>query len=537
MTRRRWAVAGVVSGVLLAGCAAILGFEDTTLRDSDAQAPETGTPPDTGPGVLPDGEVPDAATPKLSVDPSPIVVRRGGKSDVKVNIVRTTDIIGEITVTVADLPAGVTATTATIAPGASTGTLTVTATGAAPVGAKAVKVTPSIPALPTVETQLLVSEGAGELDTTFASVGFLTDGTAGTGAVFRALALSGTNIVAGGVAGAGGWLVRRFGPTGAPDATFKPDMNLPDDGEINALAVDAMGRVLCVGRSSGGVAQPVQLTIARLTATGALDGTFGTGGVARLGGPDANLLGSTGLAVAIEAAGTILVAGSRNELGDESGILVRYTATGTRDNAFNGGAAVTVAKNRFVGVAVDGAGMVVAGTDSTTTTPSFFVTRRNATGAVDGTFGDAGAFTFGGGFRANDFVRFNDGALAVVGDGIAGNVYTAGSATGKGALVYARTVGTAAGATLQGVAALGDKRIVAAGHGGGANAEARVQRLLADGGLDPTFGDGGATFVDPGGVANGFDVTLFATLLQPDGRIVVAGGRSGAGGIIYRIWP
>src|SRR5690606_10827650 len=61
-------------------------------------------------------------------------------------------------------------------------------------------------------------------------------------------------------------------------------------------------------------------------------------------------------------------------------------------------------------------------------------------------------------------------------------------------------------------------RIVAAGYSSGGNQQPTVVRLLADGSLDPTFGDGGVVRIPVGVRAR-----AQALALQPNGRIVVAG--------------
>ena len=60
---------------------------------------------------------------------------------------------------------------------------------------------------------------------------------------------------------------------------------------------------------------------------------------------------------------------------------------------------------------------------------------------------------------------------------------------------------------------------------------------VTDGKKDPTFGVAGTAVIEPAGAANGFDVTLFAAAVQSDGRILVAGNRSNAGAVLYRLWP
>ena len=114
--------------------------------------------------------------------------------------------------------------------------------------------------------------------------------------------------------------------------------------------------------------------------------------------------------------------------------------------------------------------------------------------------------------------------------------YTAGLATPLGASIFSRGFALASGASFNAVAPVGNVGFVAAGHASGPNGEARVTRILADGGADPSFSNGGSAIVDPGGAANGFDLTLYAAALQGDGRVLVAGNRTGAGAVIYRLW-
>ncbi len=64
-----------------------------------------------------------------------------------------------------------------------------------------------------------------------------------------------------------------------------------------------------------------------------------------------------------------------------------------------------------------------------------------------------------------------------------------------------------------------------------------MERVLADGNKDMTFGVSGTTTIEPAGTPNGLDVTLFSAAIQKDGRILVGGNRSNTGASIYRLWP
>ena len=69
--------------------------------------------------------------------------------------------------------------------------------------------------------------------------------------------------------------------------------------------------------------------------------------------------------------------------------------------------------------------------------------------------------------------------------------YAAGVASAKGNGVFARAYAKSLGAGFFGIAVQPDGRIIAAGHTAVPSGEARVQRILADGNTDMTFGVSG----------------------------------------------
>src|SRR5947199_9277338 len=106
-------------GLGLGACAAILGFEDTTVRGDVTEGGVTD-----GPSGDDGGGGGDAAAGRLSATPSSIVLRRGASVIVEVDLVRGTDVTGDVDAQLADLPAGVSAMAAPLHGGASKGTLT-----------------------------------------------------------------------------------------------------------------------------------------------------------------------------------------------------------------------------------------------------------------------------------------------------------------------------------------------------------------------------------------------------------------------------
>ena len=522
------------------GCALVLGFDDTTLRD----ASEGGT---TEGGVLDEAGNPvEGGTSRLTTKPAALIVRRGGTTSVTVELARGSDQTGAVTARLSDLPVGVTATTAAISPTASSGTLDLTASTNATLGSKIVKLTAEGTTLAPAQLPLLVADPPGALDVTFDADGLASDSAKGLGSTFFALGVQADqSIVAGGAGGAGGaqpvsgWIIRRFLPTGQPDATFNAaaSIGIPADGELRAIAIAADGKIVCAGSSTQvAVPQPL-LTLVRFLPTGKLDPAF-QGGIVRLPaaeGPG----GSIGLGLVVQPDGAIVVVGSRKDLiGNEAGVITRFKADGTRDATFNGGTTIAIAATRFVGVALENGAVIAGGSTTSGALPSYFLTRRTAQGGNDPTFGTAGSAAFGNTYRANGFARLADGSLAVVGD-IQQNAmgYTAGITSVQGNAVFARAYANLPSAAFFGIGVQADGRIIAAGHTAVTNGEARIARILPDGNTDATFNDGGTVFIEPPGGVPNFDVTLFAAGVQADGRILAAGNRTTAGAVVYRLWP
>ena len=311
----------------------------------------------------------------------------------------------------------------------------------------------------------------GNLDTTFGSTGKrrITFGGDAESAFGAALQPDGKILLVGDsdfrVA------VARLNPNGSLDTTFSGDGKLVFSwGAISratAVVVLPNGKIL-VGGFSGPEGGNMQ--VARLTANGALDGTFGVGGKAAVdfGGDD------FGAAIVRQANGRILIAGRSTTAG---AVVARLRANGAIDPDFGGGdGRVTVGGGSLSAVLVQpDRKIIVAGNAGSSAMMT--VTRMRATGAPDTTFDGDGTATI-------DF-----GSLADV----------------------------ANDAVLQ-----SDGRIVVAGYTQATVSSPVVARLDANGSPDATFGAAGKVTVD-------FGVVTFvnAVALQPNGRIVIAGTMTG----------
>ncbi|MCL2725015.1 MAG: delta-60 repeat domain-containing protein [Polyangiaceae bacterium] len=527
---RRAACAALPIAALLVvgGCSTILGFDDTTLRPDDAGF-------DSETDVLP--EAGDGATPSVAVDPTSLVLRRGG-AHVTMNVtVNRNGVTGDLSATVDNLPPNVTASGLTLPAGQDSGTIEMWADASANLGPYTAKLVFPDALLPEISVGILVADAAGSLDSTFGEKGVASDTSHGTSSAFYALALEpGGSILAGGAIGndllplGDGWLLQRFSSDGNVDETFAPEP--PQDGKLRAIAVDANGKIVCVGSSTPTGELLEQITVVRFNPNGTPDMTFGTDGMNRPLIEGA--LGSDGLAVATLADGSILVSGTVHD-GTDSGFIVRLSSSGENDPTFNGGNPLVVPSHQFVGVAPAAAGaIVVGGTSGSGLFSLFSVARFEADGSTDSLFGNNGELTFGSvGYEAFGFTATSDGSLVLAGS-IGGSSYTAGKATPDGVQQWVRAVANSAGAaSFNAVAAETNGLIVAAGSNT-ATGEARVTRLAANGMIDNTFGNSGSSFITQ--AASPVTATLNAIVLQQDGRIVVAGNRSDLGATIFRIW-
>jgi uncharacterized delta-60 repeat protein len=264
--------------------------------------------------------------------------------------------------------------------------------------------------------------------------------------------------------------VVRLKANGALDASFDGDgrklFSWGAIGRVTAVVVAPNGKLLLAGFSGpeGG-----DIKVARLSANGAFDTTFGAGGIATVD------FGATefGEAMARQADGRILVAGRSSAGG---AVVARLRATGILDPDFGGDGRVTLPGGGSLSAVLvqPDRNIVVAGNAGGSAAMTF--TRLKPDGSLDATFGTGGTATVAFGSLANPLggaVRQPDGKIVIAG-------YTQ------------------------------DGEDVA------------VARLTTDGSPDATFGTGGKATVEFGAATFGNAVAL-----APNGRIVVAGQKTG----------
>jgi len=297
-------------------------------------------------------------------------------------------------------------------------------------------------------------------------------------------------------------VLARFLPDGAADTSFGVNGGvsavLPVSFRANAMAVQPDGKIVVAGSTDNalfGANALIDMALARFDADGNLDTGFGNGGVVIT-----DVFGNEDRATAVTILpdGRILTGGWAATFGfpvQFEFVLARYLPDGQRDPSFGvNGLQIT----DFFGswdflkaLAVQPDGKIVAVGEvkfSPMVTPfnlfmSVGLARYLPDGQLDLAFGEGGKV----------HTEFFDDQGAVQ------------------------------SASAQAVALQDDGKIVITGHtiigNQFQNRNVILVRYLPDGSLDPHFGDGGRVNTDLG-TANDFGTSV---LVQPDGRIVVAG--------------
>ena len=257
------------------------------------------------------------------------------------------------------------------------------------------------------------------------------------------------------------WVLARYVPSGALDPTFGNGGVVISDackpyGELQALALQPDGKIVAAGSCD------YDVTLARYDVDGSLDSTFGVDGlVVDASGPSYYFA-----AVLIQPDGRIVAAGT---------LLARYEANGAGDVSFETHTLAVAAR----GVALVGDGKVVTVTSALGVGSDFAFSRFTAVGAVDSSFG-------GGGTTLLDVES------------------SAETPWGLTARADGSSIAVGAASSVPGSANISDWA---------------VARLTPDGAPDTAFGGDGTVITRPG---NGNSAAR-AAAVQADDKVVVAG--------------
>ena len=381
---------------------------------------------------------------------------------------------------------------------------------------------------------------SGALDATFGDDGIVTtDFTEGKSDFAMALALQPDGkIVAGGTTSApspsytvGTFALIRYQANGEPDAGFGTVGRVftaqGSTAQGRAVAVAGDGTIVTGGWMQGsGFA--MDFLMSRHLANGKLDDSFGTGGHATAG-----YGGATGNALALQADGKILFAGY-NGLLEYKPIVLRYAANGTLDPAFDGDGKLQLDwgsdDDQAEAIAVRDGKILVAGSAGA---KGFALSRLNMDGSLDTSFGTNGTVTLAAGDSlAEAMAVAPDGAIVLAGGKHVVRITPGGAldeSFGEDGIVQLPDH------ALRAVAVQSDGKVLVTG---GKSDKVVLVRLKANGAVDSGFAaQGTALEAVPGGIAE-----AYAIVIQPDGRIVVAGraldGEAGDDDfMLMRFWP
>ncbi|MBA3681453.1 MAG: hypothetical protein H0W73_09855 [Bacteroidetes bacterium] len=340
-----------------------------------------------------------------------------------------------------------------------------------------------------------------------------------------------------------GALDATFGTAGkVTTALFNPTLNEQD--EIRSIAIQPDGKIVAAGFSNNGTNG--DFSLARYLSTGVLDNTFGLGnGVQKTQMATGN---DEGYAVAIQSDGKIIVAGMATApvTFNKGFALARYTAAGVLDNTFGASGKVITQVSNLTGdayatcMAIQNDGkIVVAGYVDNGANNDIAVARFNSNGTIDNTFGmSSNGFVVqavgGNHDQANCIIIQPDGKIIV-----AGFTQSSTNLISKDSFIIRynsnglvdNTFGSAGLGTITNMnigedeifsmALQANGNIVTSGFASNAsgNYDIAIARYTSLGNLDNTFNSNGKIIQT---VGNSTDVGRAVTI-QTDGSIVVAG--------------
>ncbi|PYT00621.1 MAG: hypothetical protein DMF63_06185 [Acidobacteria bacterium] len=332
----------------------------------------------------------------------------------------------------------------------------------------------------------------------------------------------------------------RYNTDGSLDTSFDGDgkvtTNFGDDDVAVTVSLQSNGKLVAVGYTGNDANSIVtyNAAIARYNADGSIDTSLDSDGKLV---SDIGFQNSTARAMAIQSDGKTVVAGYTFNGVDNDFSVIRYTTDGFLDPTFDGDGRVIVpiyeGNDVANAIAIQPNGkIVVAGSAHNGVNNDFAFIRLNTDGSLDGSFGLGGKVAVGITFSTNSNEIAN--AVAVQPDGkiiAAGSAFTTvekfgfvrllpsgeldTSFDGDGKLIS--LIGSASESNVATALALQpDGKIVAAG---GFSSRLTVARYNSDGSPDLSFSGVGYVFVSSVGAAE-------TVVIQSDGKIVTGGAGS-----------
>jgi uncharacterized delta-60 repeat protein len=325
------------------------------------------------------------------------------------------------------------------------------------------------------------------------------------------------------------------------DGRVNTDLGSSEE-EAYAIAIQPDGKILALAQTTDIDEFITTYVLLRYDSAGALDSTFDGDGVLVIGamGPSD---------VAVQGDGKILLGGtvlihSPDSLSSDFAVA-RLNSDGTPDMTFSDDGLATADFDGHrdaagaIALQTDGKIVLAGGTGVNSSGRSLALARFNDDGMPDTSFGGDGkqeTNLFAGPEQAREIVVQANGKI-VIGTTVAGKHMDTGD-FGLARYKPDGTLDTSFGGDgsvrtsfihdeLYGLALQADGKIVAAGTAAGpSGGDFALARYKPGGGLDPTFSKDGKLRTDFNG---GEDDEARAVLIQPDGRIVLAGFGEGLG--------
>lgn len=260
------------------------------------------------------------------------------------------------------------------------------------------------------------------------------------------------------------------------------------------MAITNSGKIVCVGEDQEG--SPDRLLMAMFNPNGTLDSTFGTNGVAKFA------FGGTyhsGRNVRIDPAGKIVVVGQRNSSNSSvAGAILRFNPDGSLDSTFSNDGWLTVNSTTTQGIFFDVAfanngDLLVTGYASTgnTNTDRIFLARYDNAGNAIQSFGTNGK-------KEIDLVpSLTDRGYRILPAG--NNRYYLSFRAKRNSSVGSQDI--------------------------------YLMRILGNGEIDTTFGQGGVIYTD----FDNLDNEMSAMAIRPSGEILVLGYTSNLSGSRFKL--
>jgi len=274
-------------------------------------------------------------------------------------------------------------------------------------------------------SQVLIGrfEANGQLDTSFGQNGFAMHDNSKVGNVGMAIGPDGTIVLLGVALPEGGQAkfgLARLTANGELDMTFGTGGTVLTNGIAFDVAVLGDGRILAAGSVNG-----QGFALWRFTSGGTLDTPFGGGdGIGTVALP----IGSAAFALAVQTDGRIVLAGIAEQHDGPPpaiGALARFDSNGNLDASFNGGTvtlAISGVEAFFQDLAIQSDGAIVAagGTSPSDGVFQTLVSRYTSSGVLDPSFGTGGIVTtdFPGEKTARAVAIQTDGKIVIAGDDV-----------------------------------------------------------------------------------------------------------------------